>query len=75
MRLILVFVSVKNSLLFFKVQYSCFFCNELELVHTVDVTSLSVFSHLTWRGISKTADNSVFRVIIFLSSSLNILGK
>jgi len=56
MRLILVFVSVKNSILFFTVQDSCFFGNEQEMVHTVGNTTFSVFSHLTWRVISKTAD-------------------
>jgi len=65
MRSRLVFVSVKNSVLFFTVQDSSFFCNELEMAYTVDITTLSVFSHLTWRGISKTADKSVITVIIF----------
>jgi hypothetical protein len=65
MRLILVIVSVKNSVLFFTVQDSSFFCNVLEMAYVVGITTLSVFSHLTWTGISKTADKPVITVSIF----------
>ena len=65
MKLILVFVSVKNFVLFFTVQDSSFFCYVLEMAYAVGITTLSVFSHLTWRGISKTADKPVITVSIF----------
>ena len=76
MRVILVFVSAKNSdcVLFFTVEDSCFFYNELVMVYTLDIATLSVFSHLTWRGISKAADSSVVTVIIFKYSKQNILN-